>query len=127
MRDLETERLILRGFENGWEIVPRSLGEAVGTICFERSSVKGFASLEPSIDEGWRYGFLCEALAAAFKYLFEETDTIYISVGGAVYNKELIECGMKPQIRGETGKGYRIYKDEFENGACNKALRQAYS
>ena len=123
MRDLETERLILRGLENGWEIVPRSLGDPVGTISIKKSPVKGFVSLELTIDEGWRHGFPGEAIAAAFKYLFEQTDTVYISVDGKVYHKELIECGMKPQIRGEIDKGYRIYKVEFENGACDKALQ----
>lgn len=126
MRDLETERLLLRGLESGWEIIPRSLGETVGTIRFERSSVKGFVSLELTIDEGWRHVFLGEALVTAFKYLFEQTDTVYISVDGKVYHKELIECGMRPQTRGETDKGYRINKAEFEKGACDKALRQAY-
>lgn len=126
MRDLETERLILREHENGWEIIPRPLGEPVGTILFKRSSTKGFVSLELTIDEGWRYSFLGEALVTAFKYLFEQTDTLYISVDGKVYHKELIECGMRPQIRGETDKGYRIYKAEFENGACDKALQRAY-
>lgn len=123
MHGLETERLRLRCLENGWEIVPRSLGESVGTIIFERSTTKGFVSLELTIDEGWRHGFLGETLAAALKYFFKETDTIYIRVDGKIYHKELIECGLRPQIRGEIGKGYRIYKDEFENGACNKTFQ----
>ena len=110
----ETERLILRELESGWEIVPRSLGEPVGTILFERSPVKGFVSLKLTIDESWRHGFLCEAVAAVFGYLFKETDTVYISADGKIYHKELIECGMRPQIRGEIGGGYRIYKTEFK-------------
>lgn len=126
MRSLDTERLILRAAENGWEIVPRSLGEAVGTIRFKITSTKGFVSLELTIDEGWRHGFLNEALAAVFGYFFKGTDTVYISIDGKVYHKELIECGMRPQIRGEVDKGYRIYKVEFENGACDEALQRAY-
>lgn len=122
MRGLETERLRFRCLENGWEIVPRSLGEPVGTILFERSEIKGFVSLKLKIDEGWRHGFLGEALIAAFGFFFKETDTVYISVDGKVYHKELLECGMRAQIRGEIDKGYRIYKDEFENGACDKAF-----
>lgn len=74
------------------------------------------------IDEGWRHGFLGEALIAVFGFFFKETNTVYIRVDGKVYHKELLECGMRPQIRGETEKGYRIYKDEFENGACDKAF-----
>lgn len=127
MRDLETKRLILQAAESGWEIVPRSLGESVGSILFERSSVKGFISFELAIDEDWRHGFLGEALAAALKYCFEETGTIYISIDGKTYRKELIECGMRPQVRGEVGGHYRIYKVEFENGACDKALQRAFS
>lgn len=127
MRDLETELLILQAAEGGWKIVPRSLGEPVGSFFFEESSIKGFISLELTIDEDWRHGFLGEALAAAFKYCFDETDTIYISVDGKIYHKELIECGMRPQIRGEVGGNYRIYKVEFENGACDKALQRAFS
>ena len=123
MRDLETKRLILSPTQNSWEIVPRSLGEPVGTIFFGKSSVKGFVSLELTIDGGWRYGFLSEAVAAVIRYLFENTDTIYISADGAIYNKELIECGMRPQLRGELGGGYRIYKKEFEKGACDKAFQ----
>lgn len=127
MHDLETELLILQAAESGWEIVPRSLGEPVGAIFFEKSSIKGFISLELSISEDWRHGFLGEALAAAFKYCFEETDTIYISVDGKTYHKELIECGMRPQVRGEIGGHYRICKVEFENGACDKALQRAFT
>lgn len=123
---LETKRVILRATGNVWEIVPRSLGEPVGAIFFKKTSTKGFVSLELTIDEGWRHGFLSEALTSAFEYFFRETDTIYISIDGKNYHKELIECGMRPQIRGEIDKGYRIYKAEFENGACGEALLRAY-
>lgn len=126
MHNLETERLILCAAENGWEIIPRPLGESVGTILFKKDSVKGFVSLEAAVDDGWRHGFLGEALVSVFKYLFEQTDTVYISVDGKIYYKELIECGMRPQIRGEIDKGYRIYKVEFENGACDKTLQRAF-
>ena len=123
MQNLKTERLILRGLESGWEIVPRSLEEPVGIILFGKSSTKGFVSLKLTIDEGWRHGYLGEALVAAFGYFFKETDTIYISADGKVYHKELIKCGMRPQIRGEVSGGYRFYKVEFENGACDKAFQ----
>lgn len=122
MHDLETEQLRLRCLENGWEIVPCSLGEPVGTILFERSEIKGFVSLKLKIDDGWRHGFLGEALIAIFGFFFKENDTVCISADGKVYHKELIECVMRPQIRGEIDKGYRIYKVEFENGACGKAF-----
>lgn len=127
MRKLETKRLILQAAESGWEIVPRSREEPVGSILFKKSSVKGFISLELTICEDWRHGFLGEALVTALKYCFEETDTIYISIDGKTYRKELIKCGMKPQVRGEVGGHYRIYKVEFENGACDKALQRAFS
>lgn len=122
MLGLETERLRLRCLENGWEIVPRSLEEPVGTILFEWSEIKGFVSPKLKIDEGWRHGFLGEALIAIFGFFFKENDTVCISADGKVYHKELLECGMRPQIRGEIDKGYRIYKVEFENGACDKAF-----
>lgn len=122
MRGLETERLELRLLENGWEIIPRSLEEPVGTILYKRSSTKGFVSLKLDIDEGWRHGFLGEALVAVFGFFFKETDTVCISADGKVYHKELAECGMRPQIRGKVDRGYGICKVEFENGACDKAF-----
>ena len=113
MRGLETERLILRGGDNKWDIIPKSFGEPVGKVG-TLNEYSGFVTLEIVFDKDWRYGFTEEVLSEIVRYYFEETEFHTISIRNADIEKELRSCGFRPHIRGRSDCGFRLHKVEYE-------------
>lgn len=113
MRDLETERLILRGGADKWDIIPKSLGEPVGKVGI-LSEWSGFVTLEIVFDEDWRYGFTEEVISEIVRYYFEQTEFHTVRVENADIEKELRSCGFRPEIRGRSDCGFRLHKVEYE-------------
>ena len=115
MRALETERLILRGGDNNWDIIPKSLGEPVGKVGI-LNEYSGFVTLEIVFDKDWRYRFTEEVLSEIVRYYFEETEFHTVKVKNADIEKELRNCGFRPQIRGRSDCGFSInkYKIKYE-------------
>lgn len=113
MRDLETERLILRGGDNKWDIIPKSLGEPVGKVGI-LSEWSGFVTLEIVFDKDWRYGFTEEVISEIARYFFGETEFHTVKVKNTDIEKELRSCGFRPEIRGRSDCGFRLHKVEYE-------------
>lgn len=113
MHDLETERLILKGGGNKWDIIPRSLGEAVGEVRVLKE-YSGFVTLEIVFDKDWRFGFTEEAVKEIVRYFFEETDFHTVKFTNSDIEKELLNCGFCSEIRGRSDCGFRIWKTEYE-------------
>lgn len=113
MHDLETERLILCGGDNKWDIIPKSLGEPVGKVnIFNEWS--GFVTLEILFNDDWRYGFTEEVISEIVRYYFEETEFHTVIVENTDIEKELLSCGFRPEIRGRSDCGFRLHKVEYE-------------
>lgn len=113
MRGLETERLILRGGDNKWDIVPKAFGEVVGEVRI-LNEWSGFVTLEIVFDEDWRYGFTEEALKETVRYFFGETEFHTVTVENTGIEKELLNCGFRPEIRGRSDCGFRLRKVEMK-------------
>lgn len=112
MRGLETQRLILRGGDNKWDIIPKSLGEPVGEIKI-LNEWSGFVTLEIVFDTDWRYGFTEEALKEIVRYYFGETEFHTVTVKNTDIEKDLLSCGFRPEIRGRSDSGFGLHKSEM--------------
>lgn len=113
MRTLETERMILHGGDNKWDIIPKSLGKPVGEIKI-LNEWSGFVTLEIIIDDDWRCGFTEEVISEIVRYFFGETEFHTIRVENADIEKELLSCGFRPEMRGRSDCGFRLHKVEYE-------------
>lgn len=113
MRDLETQRLILRGGGNKWNIIPKSLGEPVGEVRI-LNEWSGFVTLEIVFDKDWRYGFTEEVLKEIVRYYFEEAVFHTVKVKNTDIEKELRSCGFRPGIRGRSDCGFSINKNKIK-------------
>lgn len=112
MQTLETERLILNGGDNKWDIIPRSLGEPVGEVKVI-NEYSGFVTLEMVFDKDWRFGFTEEAVREIVRYFFRETEFHTVSFTNSDIEKELLNCGFRPGIRGRSDCGFRLHKLEM--------------
>lgn len=115
MPTFETKLLILRGGNNKWDIIPKSLGESVGEVRI-LNEWSGFVTFEIVFDEDWRYGFTEEVLKEIVRYYFEETVFHTVKVKNADIEKELRSCGFRPQIRGHSDCGFSINKNKIKYG-----------
>lgn len=113
MRGLETELLILRGGDNKWDIIPKSLGESVGEIKI-LNEWSGFVTLEIVINDDRHHGFTEEVISEIVRYFFGETEFHTIRVENADIEKELLSCGFRPEIRGRSDCGFRLHKAEMK-------------
>lgn len=114
MRDLETERLILCGGDNKWDIIPKSLGEPVGKVGI-LNEWSGFVTLQLIINKFWRNGLPREALSEIVRYLFEEMEKHTVRIENAAdIEKELLICGFRPEVRGSADCCFRLHKSEYE-------------
>ena len=113
MRDLETERLILKGGDKKWDIIPKPLGESVGKVK-NINEWSGFVTLEIVFDKDWRYGFTEETLKEIVRYYFGETEFHTVTVENTGIEKELLSCGFRPGIRERSGCGFRLHKVEMK-------------
>lgn len=119
---LETEHLILRVGDGGWEIIPKALGEPVGMVEILDSQTKGFIGIDVVFDEDWRYVSVSETLLGIVRYFFEKTDIHTIQVRNADIEKELLSCGFRPQMRGCSDCGFSINKYKAGRFEKNNAV-----
>lgn len=117
MQTLETERLLLNGGGDKWNIIPRSLGEPVGEVKVI-NKFSGFVTLEIVFNKDWRFGFAEEAIKEIARYFFEETEFYTIRVENSEFEKELLNCGFRPEIRGRSDCGFRLRKFETNISAA---------
>lgn len=103
-----------------WLIVPKDLGEPIGTISVVRlQDEKGEAEIGYCIGKNWWHrGFVSEALSAVMKYLFEEVGFHRVTAthdprnpnSGGVMRK----CGMKYE-------GTAVASGHNNQGVCDVA------